>query len=102
MALSAASISQHRLRFSCDGSATDEGASGLAFFWFGLFTGVNEVQGGGNTTGAFSVLTTVDPHSGFLRGGTEGAGAVVLAGVATGFAPQCSQWVKQTTTTLES
>ena len=80
------SISPARLRFRSGWSEAGTGAEDLAFFWSGLFTGVNEEQGG-ITGPVTSVLTTVDPHSGFFRGRTVGAGVAVLAGVATGLAP---------------
>ena len=97
-ALAASSISVHRLRLMTWGCS---GIADLGFFWMGLFTGVKEVTGGGNTPNP-SVFTMVPlPIGGaplaFVGGATEateGTEADVLAGVATGLGPP-APWFKK-------
>lgn len=97
-ALAASSISEPRLRLMAWGCS---GIADLGFFWMGLFTGVKEVTGGGNTPNP-SVFTMVPlPIGGaplaFFGGATEateGTEADVLAGVATGLGPP-APWFKK-------
>ena len=82
-------MSVHRLRLRPSCARSEGAASALHFFWSGLFTGVNDVHGGGNPGGApHSVLTTGPGGVGvFFRVTTEGIGAGALEGVATGLTP---------------
>ena len=83
-----ASMSLQRLRLRTSRVASEGAAAALHFFWSGLFTGVNDVHGGGRHVVTHSAFTKAAAGEGvFFRGATEGVGAVTLAGVATGLAP---------------